>query len=362
MNISFNQNSKGHLDDYSKLISKIIRNPINQISRINEGRNSRVYSIDCKGSKKYIAKVYFTHKYDKRDRLTVEFSCSQFLWNKGIRCIPQPISVHKNSNLAIYEYIEGTKISSQSITDKDIDVICSFLIRLSELGKEEDSKVLPTASEACFSVKEIVEGIKIRHQRLLTASTDSKNSKKNSMLYRFQKDEFLPEFDKITKWCISSLVAQGFDYSLEINKKNRTLSPSDFGFHNAIRRKDNKIIFLDFEYFGWDDPAKMIADFLLHPNMHLKPSLKKQFVRNMVSYFPEGNTLQRRLAIAYPLVGLKWCLILLNEFLPEYFLRRKFANTDLMNIGHVQSEQLLKAQNLLHQIANNYKNFPYGVE
>ena len=45
----------------------------------------------------------------------------------------------------------------------------------------------------------------------------------------------------------------------------RVLSPSDFGFHNALRRPDGTIVFVDFEYFGWDDPAKMMADAMLHP-------------------------------------------------------------------------------------------------
>ena len=51
----------------------------------------------------------------------------------------------------------------------------------------------------------------------------------------------------------------------ELPVEQRTLSPSDFGFHNALRRPDGRVVFLDLEYFGWDDPAKMISDFLLHP-------------------------------------------------------------------------------------------------
>ena len=48
---------------------------------------------------------------------------------------------------------------------------------------------------------------------------------------------------------------------LAIRKRNcrrtqRTLSPSDFGFHNALLRGGREWVFLDFEYFGWDDPGQ----------------------------------------------------------------------------------------------------------
>ena len=42
---------------------------------------------------------------------------------------------------------------------------------------------------------------------------------------------------------------------------DKCLSPSDFGFHNVIVEKDKILRFIDFEYAGWDDPAKMVSDF-----------------------------------------------------------------------------------------------------
>src|SRR5260370_15342476 len=43
------------------------------------------------------------------------------------------------------------------------------------------------------------------------------------------------------------------------------LSPSDFGFHNALRTGDGCTRFFDFEYAGWDDPARMVCDFFCQP-------------------------------------------------------------------------------------------------
>jgi hypothetical protein len=64
-------------------------------------------------------------------------------------------------------------------------------------------------------------------------------------------------------------LALGLDFDAELAEEMRTLSPSDFGFHNAIRKTDGTLCFIDFEYFGWDDPVKLTADFLHHPGMAL---------------------------------------------------------------------------------------------
>ena len=75
--------------------------------------------------------------------------------------------------------------------------------------------------------------------------------------------------------------------------------------------------FVDFEYFGWDDPAKTIVDFLLHPGMQLDDALKRRFAAGVCAAFAELPALPARTRIVYPLFGLKWGLILLNDFLPE---------------------------------------------
>ena len=43
------------------------------------------------------------------------------------------------------------------------------------------------------------------------------------------------------------------------------LSPSDFGYNNILLNS-NKLMFLDFEYSGLDDPLKLCFDFIANPN------------------------------------------------------------------------------------------------
>ena len=39
------------------------------------------------------------------------------------------------------------------------------------------------------------------------------------------------------------------------------------GFHNAVVQCNSKVKFIDFEYAGWDDPAKTAADFIFQPQV-----------------------------------------------------------------------------------------------
>ena len=98
----------------------------------------------------------------------------------------------------------------------------------------------------------------------------------------------------------------------------RTLSQSDVGFHNILgEEKSNRLIFIDFEYFGWDDPVKMMCDFILQPAMPLPTQYHPIFIEKMLESLPYRDKLGQRFKLIFPLLGFKWCLIMLNPFLPE---------------------------------------------
>ena len=102
--------------------------------------------------------------------------------------------------------------------------------------------------------------------------------------------------------------------------------------------------FSDFEYFGWDDPAKLVSDFLWHPAMNVPEDLKMYFVRRMGTIFGKDPDFKARLKGVFPLFGLKWCLIFLNEFIPTDTKRRDFARSQTKDKSAVRLEQLAKAK------------------
>jgi hypothetical protein len=66
-----------------------------------------------------------------------------------------------------------------------------------------------------------------------------------------------------------------------------------------------------------------------------------------------------RLSAVFPLFGFKWCLIILNEFVPESWRRRQFANGGDLNQANLQLAQLDKAREMLGKIKSGYKEFSY---
>ena len=80
----------------------------------------------------------------------------------------------------------------------------------------------------------------------------------------------------------------------------------------------------------------------------------------MLAEFDGYKLLAGRVAIDYPLYGLKWCMILLNEFIPELMLRRTFASLKKSDKTGLQAMQLAKARNMASKIENEYESFPYS--
>ena len=343
--------------DICAMATELLGKTVISAERIGGQGNNRVYALQCGNAEKYLAKFYFQHPADKRDRLAVEFLSLSFLSSQGIENIPRPIAICPEKSCGIYEFIEGRKIAPSDISQKDIECAIDFISRLRNLNKTARDKNIAPASDACFSIKAITASVEARLKRFDVLKEEAEEYRE---LDFFLRDDFKPFLTTLTEWAQTQCQASGVSYAVEIPLEERTLSPSDFGFHNAIRTHDGGVVFLDFEYFGWDDPAKTTVDFLFHPAMALTEPLKKLFVRRMLETFSENKQLTDRVLMAYPLFGLKWCMIFLNEFIPNDFSRRAFASLNPLDQSQLRRQQLLKAKNLFRELKETYKEFPYG--
>jgi hypothetical protein len=332
------------LEILKSIAEELLGVPSVTLESINVGGNSRVYRVIA-ASRCYALKTYFHHASDGRARMETEFESLTFLWRSGERSVPAPVAAVSEQHCAIYEWIGGEKFLPGDVSEAHIDAATAFLARLAVLKHRPGANHLRPASEACFSGRTLAECLRGRVEPLLARSDHAE-------LADFLHRDLLPALGFVLDWSRSRL---GDMFERELAPGVRTLSPSDFGFHNALRRGDGTPVFLDFEYFGWDDPAKMICDFLLHPGMSVPPALKRAFATAMLREFPEAAG---RVEAYYPLFGLKWCLILLNEFLPTHLLRRKFAG--LKETEARQAEQLAKARTMLRSVVTDDHRFPYG--
>jgi hypothetical protein len=318
-----------------------IGGPPHTLVLLRGGRNSRAFKVTTPDGQAALLKAYASHPEDPRDRLGTEFRSLQFLWERGVRRIPRPLAMDAAAGLGAYEFIHGDAVPDPSL--EDIRAAARFLLELQPLAREADA--LPAASEASFSLDDTLMGIEARFRRF--------DGVENTLLSDFIEGELRPAWRAIRTRALARCEAP----SRELAPDQRTLSPSDFGFHNALRR-NGELVFLDFEYFGWDDPAKMLVDFLLHPGMELAFEHRRLFAELLIQGLPL-DSLRKRAQLVLPVFGIKWCLILLNEFLPGPLDRRRFASPRGPSTQELQGRQLLKARTMLQYLENGEDPLAY---
>jgi len=308
---------------------------VEELEILKGNGNSRVYSFFADSSK-YLLKIYPDIGTDPRPRLRNEFNVLTKLYGNFFP-VPKPIKYDELLNWGIYEFINGNKV--EEITDDNISIASGFCEKLLNFQKEYSISDFNLASEACLSGEEIEFQIESRLESLLKIQDTS--------LVLFLRDEFLPVFaERKNLYSMQSSL-----FSVSLNHDFWILSPSDFGFHNVIRTRDDGYYFIDFEYFGWDDPAKLISDFVWHPGMKLSMKMKRFWVERMSQLYTRDYTLRDRLVYYLPLIGLRWCLILLNEFRGDKIENRILADQNKSKIKEeIKSLQLQKSRKLLEEI------------
>lgn len=290
--------------------------------RIYGGRNSRVYRVQTDSGRVFAGKHYHLHQDDPRDRLGAEWRALALL-SADARLAPfvaRPVAKEPGQGLALYSFLSGAQASTTPATKDDMDACLEFLDALRGLSGSLDADAaqrIPPASEACFSLSALAANLRARLDALQDVPREACLG---AELAQFLAAELIPFLDtSLTQ------AAQLGDPAQELPQRCRTLSPSDFGLHNALRSEAG-LCFVDFEYFGWDDPAKTLCDFMLHPAMDLPQDLRQRFASGFLSRFAGTDCgLPSRAATVYPLYAIKWSFILLNEFLRGADARRVFA-------------------------------------
>jgi hypothetical protein len=314
------------------------------------GRNSGVYRVRAGGAE-YALKQYPPRHAGERDRAGIEVAALRFLREHRIVAVPRAIAVDSKQGYALIEWIDGEPVGAPSAAD--IVEAAAFLGRVHALRDAASADAQPAAAEACLSAAEIIEQIKRRLMRLGALQ------EAESALAVFLDRDFRPALAQIGGWVEAGYAAKGWDFAQPIDKTARALCPADFGFHNMLRRNSGELVFIDFDYFGWDDPVKLTADFLLHPGIRLSEALKQQFASAATAIYRTDDGFRGRLAMLYALFGLRWCLILLNEFLPERWANRVNAGGP-EDWQAAKQRQLDRAREWAHSLATNFRRFPYG--
>lgn len=332
-----------------QVVSALAGAPIEPPVRIGGGSNNQVYRVSANGSD-FALKLYLEDASDSRDRIGAEYSALCFLSGNGVSSVPAPVAIDREHNLALYEWVEGEPVTTP--TDDDISTALEFVGVLHELRKSADAMKLPLASQTCLSAGELVLQIERRLDDLMCVAPP------NSRLDHLTKQCIRPCFEEAEMLARRHYDCSGMDFDANLSREFCTLSPADFGFHNARRKSDGRLMFFDFEYFGWDEPVKLGTEFLLHPGMSLSAEQKRRFIAETESIYGDDPDYAARARTLFPLYGLRWSLIVLNEFLPIRWERRVIAGNEAER-EVVLDNQLRKSNDLLEVAERSLRSFPY---
>lgn len=332
-----------HESELKNILSTIYDDSIDSIKRIKGRGNSRVFKLISGKGNSFLLKEYPDLFLDPRPRMHTEVNALKLVENIGKT--PKVVAFDKTMNIALYEWIPGESL--YTIKDHHITKALNFIEKLQDLKGKSSFR---EASEACLSANNLISQVKLRLNKLLKI--------KNTDLSEFLTYTFDPLFKKISQNALLDWPRDNIEK--ELPRSKQVFSPSDFGFHNAIQKKSGELFFIDFEYFGLDDPVKLIADFIWHPGMKLNDSQKTYWINGAFSIFQNDSQLIDRFNSAWALYGLRWSLIVLNDFHKNGWHKRAYADENIVN-EHKQklAFQLIKAKNICKEIQITNMKCPY---
>lgn len=302
---------------------------ITGLTRLTGGRNNRVFRLDRDGAPPLALKLYHHDPRDTRDRLGAEWAFLRHAWDVcGLRTVPRPLAAEPESHAALYGFVAGGRVAQ--VEPAHVAAARDFVAALNAPASREAAAQLAPASEACFSMAAHAETVARRVARL--ASSLDPTAPHAAEAAALVKERLMPAWEALGKilprdetplpWCVS---------------------PSDFGFHNALADADGQLTFLDFEYAGRDDAAKLVCDFFCQPELPVP----------MAHYAGFRDALRAdaaRCDALLPAYRLKWACIMLNDFLATGAARRDFAEgTDRAARCAAQLAKAASALDRLHE-------------
>lgn len=251
------------------------------------------------GDRRAVLKIHEPATAGRRDAFAHEALLHAFYAEQVGDWVPRLIAQDKGSRALLFEHVEGTPMAGGGSSLADVARMAEFILETNRPKVIERARQarIPAASDSGLSSAEHWQCALSRVEALLA----------------------LPAVDEATV-AMQDFVRAELQPALAKGKPDASrpaepcLSPSDFGFHNVIRRGNGGFCFLDFEHAGWDDPAKLVADFALQPEAPLTGAAARHFAASFGGAAPFRNGLEERVIRVLGIQKCKWTAIILNVF------------------------------------------------
>jgi hypothetical protein len=279
------------------------------------GRNNRVFRVSLEGGSDTVLKIYHHDANDLRDRLRAEWEFLNYAAARAVANVPRPLASDPARHCALYSFASGARPAA--ITSDLVMQAADFIVALN--SPPHDDAVL-AASEAAFSLGDHLDIIGRRVARLGDLDPDAPHA---AEARSFIEAKVIARWSEARRAVVAAAQMRGV--ALDQPVAREVISPSDFGFHNALV-DDGRITFLDFEYAGRDDPAKLICDFFCQPELPAPPESYAAFTGRLATTLALSEDDLWRARVLLDAYRIKWVCIMLNEFTAAGARRRAFAS------------------------------------
>jgi hypothetical protein len=314
------------------------------IMRLSGGINNDVYRVDAQ-TQSFVLKSYPALETGARDRMKAEVEFLQYANKVAPSFVPRLIDFDFHKRVVLMEFIEGeTFIDGQSLSENQVrDAVCFFEI-LNRNRETAKKFVSMDAAEGFLKLTDHLNNVEQRISKLTTRHLPIDSTGKSSRLL----NRLTEEYSTVRQITLTS-IARGRTND-EILLDQRCVSTSDFGFHNAIQTKSG-VKFIDFEFAGWDDPAKASLDFVLQPRVpvHAKAT---RLINTLTNQLEERD--KARMNLLGAILRIKWLCIILSVLDSERFFQL------VKNKTSAESELFINER---LRVAFNYfdREIPHGL-
>lgn len=279
----------------------------NTLERLCGGINNQVFRCGD-GTQKWVIKGYAPGQPGHRDRMQAEQQFLQFAREVAPGFTPALIHTDPDRRCVVLENLEGNAFcEGMAPPAKAVESAVRFIHLLNREPLLAREYLTIDAAEGFLSLRQHLANVQ---ERLNAMSSEhvasSAKSIARALLQKIRRE--LAQVEEQTNKLIEKGIVRD-----AIDPDQRCVSPSDFGFHNAIST-GTSIRFIDFEFAGWDDPAKTTLDFILQPRVPVvgygSPLLS--------SWHSElQDSIHARCQYLAPILRLKWLCILLAVLNPD---------------------------------------------
>jgi hypothetical protein len=275
------------------------------------GINNFVYRCETAHCR-FILKGYPLLRPGQRDRMQAEVEFLRYAGAVANEYVPNLLHVDSTRRCVVLENLDGSAYAEGVPPPQtDIDAACAFFARLNSDRYLAKRHVHLAAADGHLRLTEHLQNVEERLGAMRCNHLPAEHKKHAVTLLQ----QLTARVEAVKHW-VDEAIRSG-QVPDAIDEQQLVVSPSDFGFHNAICTASG-VRFIDFEFAGWDDPAKAVTDFMLQPRipLHFKTSPLLEAVP------PATRVLvSMRVMVLTPILRVKWLCLILSVFQPDRFLQ-----------------------------------------